>query len=132
MLLPVDRAMRDALLRGDRDGCFLDSGGLAFLVIDDEGRIAGECGTKTPPRPDGAVEIGYGLAAPSRGRGLGSAAVAALVDWLRALPNVSIVEAEVHIGNEASWRVVERLGFTTEGPPQSGYRRYRLRLRHLQ
>jgi ribonuclease D len=142
-LAPVaDRAARDALLRGELGGLeaapgwphddtapamgFLDSGGLVVLIIDDEGRIAGECGIKTAPGPDGVVEIGYGLAAPSRGKGLGSAAVAALVAWLAARPDVRVIEAEVHVGNVASWRVLERLGFTATGAEVRGYRRYAL------
>jgi RimJ/RimL family protein N-acetyltransferase len=141
-LEPIDRATRDAMLRGDRCGydlapgwphedseaglSFLDSGGWAFLVIDDDNRVAGECGTKTPPDADGAVEIGYGLAAPSRGRGLGGAAVAALVTWLTAREEIHFVDAEVHIGNPASWRVLDRLGFVVSEPESRGYRRYRL------
>jgi RimJ/RimL family protein N-acetyltransferase len=142
-LSPVpDRESRDALLRGalgEREAApgwphedsepgmsFLDSGGVVFLIIDDDGRIAGECGTKASPGTDGSVEIGYGLAPHSRGRGLGGAAVAALVDWLAAQPDVTVVEAEVHIGNPASWRVLERLGFSTTGGETAGYRRYAL------
>ena len=136
----ADPASREALLSGDlgdRDAApgwphedsapalgFLDSGGWTFLVIDDDGRVAGECGTKAPPDAGGVVEIGYGLAAPSRGRGLGGAAVRALVEWLAAREDVRHVEAEVHVGNVASWRILERLGFAATGDERSGYRRY--------
>jgi RimJ/RimL family protein N-acetyltransferase len=105
---------------------FARNGGRQYVVVDDDGRIAGECGTKAPPR-DGVVEIGYGLAAPSRGHGLGSAAVAELVELLRAEPEVTTIEAEIHVSNTASRRVVERLGFTTLDGPLQGYLRYRLR-----
>jgi RimJ/RimL family protein N-acetyltransferase len=137
-----DRERRDALLRGslgefeaapgwphedtEPGMSFLDSGGAVFLILDDDGRIAGECGTKTAPGPDGAVEIGYGLAPHSRGRGLGGAAVAALVAWLAAQSEVAVVEAEVHVGNAPSWRVLERLGFSSTGGETGGYRRYAL------
>lgn len=104
---------------------FARSGGLQYLVIDDDGRIAGECGTKTSPR-DGTVEIGYGLAAPSRGRGLGSRVVGELVDVLRGAADVTAIDAEIHVSNIASRRVVERLGFVTDGQPLGGYLRYRL------
>jgi RimJ/RimL family protein N-acetyltransferase len=105
---------------------FLDSGGLAFLVLDDDDRVAGECGTKAAPDQRGAVEIGYGLAGGSRGQGLGGSAVAALLDELWARPDVRIVEAEVHVGNPASWRLLERLGFTAYGEPDRGFQRYQL------
>jgi RimJ/RimL family protein N-acetyltransferase len=108
---------------------FLDSGGSAFLVIDGEERIAGECGTKRPSTADGTVEIGYGLAAPSRGSGLGTAAVGALLDRLADRPEVRVVVAEVHVGNVASWRLLERLGFSPAEPDHDHYRGYRLELR---
>ncbi len=104
---------------------FVRLGGSQFLVIDDDGLVAGECGTKAPPDELGAVEIGYGLAATSRGRGLGGRAVAELVDWLAAQPTVHTIEAEIQISNTPSRRVVERLGFTADGPPVQGYLRYR-------
>jgi RimJ/RimL family protein N-acetyltransferase len=140
ILGPIDLARRDALLRGELGGLaaapgwphedtapgmsFLDAGGLVFLILDDDGRVAGECGTKSPPGPAGHVEIGYGLAAPSRGRGLGTAAVSELVSWLSQQPKIRLVSAEVHVGNVASWRVLERIGFVSAGAATAAYRRY--------
>jgi RimJ/RimL family protein N-acetyltransferase len=89
---------------------FFEHGGWTWLVLDDDARVAGECGSKGPPDADGRVEIGYGLAAPSRGRGLGTRAVAALLDELAAR-GVREVVAEVETGNVASRRLLERLGF---------------------
>jgi RimJ/RimL family protein N-acetyltransferase len=107
---------------------FVDHGGEAFLVIDDDGRIAGECGTKAPPDTDGMVEIGYGLGTGSRGRGLGTEAVAALVAWLRGVPEVRRIEAEVHAHNIPSQRVVEHQGLVRVDDASAGYLRYRLDL----
>lgn len=90
---------------------FARHGGFTWLVLDDDGRVAGECGTKGAPDRHGVVEIGYGLAAPSRGRGLGRRLVVALVEELRAQPGVRRIEAEVHLGNTASRRVLELAGF---------------------
>lgn len=98
-------------------------GAWSWLVVDDDGRIAGECGVKGAPGPDGLVEIGYGLAGPSRGRGLGGRAVAALVDLLAAEPAVRRIDAHVAVDNTASRRVLERLGFTLVevGPEELRY-----------
>lgn len=139
-LVPVTAAQVAALSSGETNGrpvapgwphddtaaglSFVHNGGWQFLVVDDDGRIAGECGTKTAPR-GGVVEIGYGLAAPSRGRGLGTAAVSELVDWLVARDDVTVIEAEVHTSNEPSRRLVERLGFLASDAPDQGYLRYR-------
>jgi GNAT superfamily N-acetyltransferase len=141
-LVPVGAEEVDALLRGDlgdrraapgwphSDSApglgFVRSGGLAFVVLDHDGRISGECGTKSPPTADGAVEIGYGLAPASRGHGLGTSAVRALVDWLVEQPDIRSVDAEVHVSNTPSRRLVERLGFREVDSPVAGYLRYRL------
>ncbi|MGN6473777.1 MAG: GNAT family N-acetyltransferase [Mycobacteriales bacterium] len=141
MLVPVAAEEVDALTRGDAGGrptapgwphddtaaglSFIRTGGTQFLVVDEAGRIAGECGTKTGIRPDGSVEIGYGLAPHSRGHGLGGSAVAELVAWLEAQPDVRVIEAEVHVSNTPSRRIVEHLGFHADGPPDQGYLRYR-------
>ncbi len=141
-LLPLDRAGRDAALRGDLGSLdaapgwphedtapglsFLSTGGWGFLIIDDDERVAGECGTKAAPDASGTVEIGYGLAPSSRGQGLGGRAVAALVEWLAEQPGVTAIEAEVHVGNIPSWRLLERLGFRQIGSPSPGYHRDRL------
>ena len=90
---------------------FATSGAWTWLIVDDDGRVAGECGVKGPPGPDGVVEIGYGLAGPSRGRGLGSRAVSALLDELRGRTGVRVIEARVVADNVASRRLLERLRF---------------------
>lgn len=99
------------------------AGGVTWLVEQD-GRVVGEAGTKAAPDPAGAVEIGYGLAGASRGRGLGTRAVAALVDALLAQPDVAAVVAEVETGNEPSHRLLRRLGFVPVDAA-GGHVRYR-------
>ncbi|MDQ1684799.1 MAG: hypothetical protein QOC82_1536 [Frankiaceae bacterium] len=90
---------------------FTAAGAWTWLVVDDDERIAGECGVKAPPDAAGQVEIGYGLAAGSRGRGLGTRAVAAMLDQLADTGLVREVVADVHPANAASRRLLERLGF---------------------
>jgi RimJ/RimL family protein N-acetyltransferase len=93
---------------------FLDHGGWTWLIARD-GVVIGEAGTKAPPDDTGAVEIGYGLAAASRGRGGGTRAVRALIAELWRQPGVRVVRAEVAVDNVASRRLLERLGFTWTG-----------------
>lgn len=88
-----------------------DDGGW-FVVLARECLVIGDLGTFGPPDRDGRVEIGYGLAEPHRGQGLGSEAVGTLVDWLVTEPGVRAVTATVEVGNEASRRLLVRLGFT--------------------
>jgi RimJ/RimL family protein N-acetyltransferase len=79
------------------------------------GRVIGECGTHGPVDAAGCAEIGYGLAAPYRGQGYGSEAVAAMTEWLVGLPEVGRVCARTLIGNMPSRRVLEKAGFRLAG-----------------
>ena len=96
----------DAVGMPDPDGTFL-------VAVGDE--VVGECGWKAPPDADGVVEIGYGLAAGARGKGLGTEAVGVLAAWVEQQPGVRLVTAEVLVGNEPSLRLLARLGFTEQG-----------------
>jgi GNAT superfamily N-acetyltransferase len=98
---------------------FTEVGGLTWLIVDATGAVVGELGTKGPPSAQGHVEIGYGLAAPSRSRGLGTAAVRDLVAVLGSHPDISILEAHVALDNLPSQRLLERLGFTCVGSDHS-------------
>jgi RimJ/RimL family protein N-acetyltransferase len=88
-----------------------DAEGGWFVTLAD-GRVIGDCGTLGWADPQGHVEIGYGIAAPYRGKGYGTEAVRALADWVAAEPGVTAVTAAVEVGNIASRRLLERLGFT--------------------
>lgn len=91
-----------------------DDGGW-FVTLAEDGRVVGDCGTLGWTDEQGRVEIGYGLAAPFRGRGLGTEAVRVLADWVATQPGVRTVTASVEVGNEASRRLLERLGFVLVG-----------------
>jgi len=83
-----------------------------FLVLEDD-VVVGECGWFGPP-VDGEARIGYGLARSARGRGTGTEAVRQLLAWVHAQGATS-VRAEVLPGNQASLRLLARLGFRPEG-----------------
>jgi RimJ/RimL family protein N-acetyltransferase len=84
-----------------------------FLVVRD-GVVVGDCGWFGPPDGDGEVEIGYGLARSARGQGVGTESVRLLLEWV-AGRGAALVRAEVLPGNEASLRLLARLGFTAVG-----------------
>jgi len=64
--------------------------------------------------PPGALSIDYLIGEPDfRGRGLGAAMIAAVVeDTWRAFPAAADILVPVALGNRASWRSLERSGFT--------------------
>ena len=99
----------------------IDSGAAAVLPVvwlvvrRADGRILGDLGTHGPPDSEGCVEIGYSLAPSARGQGIGTAAVAALVTLLAAVPGIRRVTAVTGVQNTASRRLLERQGFRIVG-----------------
>jgi GNAT superfamily N-acetyltransferase len=111
----------------------IDSGAAAVLptvwliVRRADGRILGDLGTHGAPDSDGCVEIGYSLAPSARGQGIGTAAVAALVRRLTAVPGIRRITAVTGAQNTASRRLLERQGFRLTGPiPGTDQVRYTL------
>lgn len=99
----------------------IDSGAAAVLptvwlvVRRADGRIIGDLGTHGPPDSEGCVEIGYTLAPSARGQGIGTAAVAALVGGLAAVPGIRRLTAVTGAQNTASRRLLEHHGFRVTG-----------------
>jgi RimJ/RimL family protein N-acetyltransferase len=86
----------------------------ACWMMVEAGEIVGLCSLVKPPA-DGGIEIGYGVAASRRQRGLATAAVAALVEWARCDARVHVVRAETSLDNPPSQAVLERNGFQRVG-----------------
>lgn len=104
----------DALRMFVEHGSSDDDGGW-WVTLRSDRRVIGDCGTLGWTDDRGRVEIGYGLAAPSRRQGYGTEAVRALAGWVAAQPGVTAVTASVEVGNLASRRLLERLGFVLVG-----------------
>jgi [ribosomal protein S5]-alanine N-acetyltransferase len=84
--------------------------------IEVDGALAGTASLM--PREDVerlTVEIGFWLGARFRGRGVATAAVAALTELAFGRLALARVEAHVFSGNHASARVLEKAGFEREG-----------------
>jgi [ribosomal protein S5]-alanine N-acetyltransferase len=87
-----------------------------YVVVTRDGREAvGLVGTKGGPSEAGEQEIGYGMNPAEQGRGYATEAVGALVADLLAHPEVRAVTAFTAVGNRASQRVLEKLGFARTG-----------------
>ncbi len=83
-----------------------------LIIKTSDGAIIGDAGFKAPPRQDGVVDLGYSLIAAERGNGYATEAAAALVQWAFCQPSVQAVSALCLISNNASIRVLRKLGLT--------------------
>ena len=79
-----------------------------FAVCSDDAMIAC-CGAA--PKENGAFELGYWVGAPHRGRGVATEMVRALIGYAFAHHNAARITAGYFADNEASGRVLEKLGF---------------------
>lgn len=130
LLVPVDAEAAGAYADGGGDiargAGWPDAGAVArlqlaaqadgtpyWLVVHD-GEVVGDCTAHGGIDADGEVEIGYALAAPCRGRGLGHELVATLSGWLLEQPGVRRVSASTAPDNLPSRRALERAGFRLE------------------
>lgn len=77
--------------------------------------LAGICGFKGRPDPDGAVEIGYSVLQQFRNMGYASEAVARLVEWAFGHGMVREIRAETFPHLRESIKVLEKNGFSYRG-----------------
>jgi RimJ/RimL family protein N-acetyltransferase len=87
------------------------AGGDGGWLVTVDGEVVGDLGWRGGADAGGDVVLGYGLAAPYRGQGLGTEAVAVLCAWAERQPGVQRLVADVHLDNEPSRRLLRRLGF---------------------
>jgi len=114
-LPPVDADTLRVMLREQLPG-MRAQGLLAAYVIEDlrSGELLGGASLHHFDPLRDVVEVGYWLFVTARGRGVATRSVQQMTE--HALANgIWRVEAHVRIGNTASERVLERLGFEREG-----------------
>jgi putative acetyltransferase len=91
--------------------------GAVCLVAIQGSELVGQLGLEAfqSPRRRHAATFGMGVKASARGRGVGSALVAAAIDVCEKWMNVSRIELEVYTENEAAIRLYRKHGFVVEG-----------------
>ena len=94
-----------------RTGDFYD-----WAMVDKEtGRMIGTCGFTSFNCPADSAEIGYVLNPAYQGRGLATEAVRRVLQFGFEELNLHRIEAHFIQGNDASRRLMERVGMTFEG-----------------
>lgn len=90
------------------------------LVVEMDGGIVGWAGVEH--RVPGLVTIGMAVAAPWRGKGVGTVLLRACIEWARSTGGHKIT-LEVWPHNDAAVRLYEKFGFEREGLLRKQYRR---------
>lgn len=83
-----------------------------LFVKTDEKKLVGNGGFKGKPDASGVVEIGYAIAPGYEGQGLATEAAKNLIDYAFSNPQVQIVQAHTLAEENASVKVLRKLGMT--------------------
>ena len=95
---------------------------LAIAARDAATGILGDCGFRSRVEEPAIVDIGFTLHPSAQGRGLATEAVGELLRYLFEERAKHKVCADCDTRNDASWRLLERLGFRREGTFRASYR----------
>jgi RimJ/RimL family protein N-acetyltransferase len=86
-------------------------GWVQFSVEEREsGRLVGDVGLSPVVGEPGVIKVGYTMAPAFQGRGFGTEAVGALVDYAFEVLGADVVRAHASAENAASIRVMEKVG----------------------
>jgi [ribosomal protein S18]-alanine N-acetyltransferase len=105
-------------------------------AVTDSGELLGYCCFGAPARVAGAdaepgrLDLGYGLAPGSMGRGHGRRVVAAVLDFARRRFDSERIRLFILEWNERSSKVAAQLGFATESVVVSDEDRFLVMVRH--
>lgn len=86
-----------------------------FVISAPDGRFLGYLGVLSVENHMRVVELGYWVARSARGRGVATAAVGLVIDWIRTEVVPDRIELGMLVGNAASRAVAEKSGFVLEG-----------------
>ncbi|MET9228162.1 GNAT family protein [Lentzea sp. NPDC003310] len=104
----------ESLARWTAQDEIVEDGQSLALAVVFEGRVIGEADLKLLSAEHGQGEIGYILSPAVQGRGFATEAARTLLDLGFFDLGLHRITAECEVRNEASWRVMERLGMRRE------------------
>ncbi len=116
-------AMAEAVDLADwMENVFNEKRGLRWVIVlrSRPGEPIGTCGLHNLRAHNSSAEIGYDLGYPYWGQGLMTEALRPMIDFGFDRLGANRLDAGVTVGNDASARVLEKLGFTEEGTTRAG------------
>lgn len=117
-MLPLEPETREGLLKRLREASsdVTDPNAKSFRwMVELDGRLIGTVSARELSRVQGRIEVGYMLSGEYVGRGIGSRAVALVLDRLFSMPVLHRVWLTTSAHNLASQGLARKLGFTLEG-----------------
>src|SRR5262249_28057888 len=91
-----------------------------FAIADSDDRFAGTIDLRIDATDRASAELGFMVAPWCRGKGYATEATRAICAWGFAALGLTRIVWRAHVGNEASRRVAEKVGFVVEGVQRRG------------
>ncbi len=110
------RAMIDEVIEA-----FAERGKIGWVIVDRDDAAVGTCTLFNFDARHRYAELGYALRSDLWGRGLAREAASAALDWAFRSLRLHRVEASIDPRNDASRKILERLGFASEGVLRERY-----------
>ncbi len=123
-LMPLEPSSRESLLKRIQESTsdLADPKATSFRwMVELDGHIIGTVAARELSRFQGRVELGYMLSSAYHGRGLGTRAVAMVLERLFEWPFLHRVWLTTAADNLASQALARKLGFTLEGVMREHY-----------
>jgi RimJ/RimL family protein N-acetyltransferase len=118
--VPYRHADADAFITGQAPTAWARGTAGVFTIANRAGNFAGTIDLRLDPTDLATAELGLLMAPHARGRGYGTAAAGAICAWSFEALGVSRIVWRAHLGNDASRRVAEKVGFVGEGIQRAG------------
>ena len=120
---PMRREEAASFIKGQMDNEWGRVGGYQQIGIErrSDGKLIGDCALKIQAAEPRIAEVGYTVNRDFQGQGFATEAVRALIGELFTSIEVHKIIALVDVRNPASFRVLEKLGFTREGHLRKSY-----------
>lgn len=109
------RSIDDAYALCMQVGDLWTSGKAAYFAVLREGRLLGQVGLSEVIPHRASATLSYWIREDEAGKGHATTAVRALLRWGFEQCGFRRIEADCHVDNVASQRVLEKLGFKREG-----------------
>ena len=91
------------------------------VTLRDSGKMIGTCGFTRFDSANNSAEIGYVINPAYHGQGIATEAARAVIDFGFSELRLHRIEARHMVGNDASHRVMEKLGMKTDGTLREAY-----------
>ena len=91
------------------------------VILKDSGKMIGTCGFTRFDSANNSAEIGYVINPAYHGQGIATEAAHAVIDFGFSELKLHRIEARHMVGNDASHRVMEKLGMKTDGTLREAY-----------